>query len=474
MSTSPIGEAPRTLHTDGAAPKLIVDVPQYDRRRLTPAVVHLGVGAFHRAHQAVYFDELAAKGHTAWGIVGVGISRPELGEVLNAQDNLYVVVERSADASTARVVGTIVEYLLLAEDRDSVVRRLADPRTRLVTMTVTGDGYRTDDEPSPVFSAIAEALEIRSRTGLRPFTVLSCDNLPDSGASARQATIAAARLRSDVLAEWVEREATFPSSMVDRITPTTSPELREAIEQEFHVRDSWPVVTEPFSQWVVEDRFCDGRPPLDEVGVRFVDDVTPYKLVKTRLLNGTHSALGYLGALAGCGTTAEAMDTPEIARIVERLMRDEMAPALPDDVEGMELDPYQKVLLERFASPTIADDLSRLCRRGSTKMRDYLLPSLHAAVADGRSAPLLCLVVAAWCRYLQGVDDAGHELTVEDPRLDELQPLARRGAADLLAVEDLFGAAGRDQDIVRCVQKMLESIEQRGVLATIDGILPLA
>jgi mannitol 2-dehydrogenase len=450
-----------------------VSLPRYDRAALLPSVVHLGVGSFHRAHQAVYFDELAGRGESGWGVVGVGIARRELGRILAEQDNLFVVVQRGVEASSARVVGSMVDYLLLADDPKAVTRRLADPRTRLVTMTITGDGYATNDDgpESPVFAAVVTALDARRRAGHRPFTVLSCDNLPDSGAAARRATLAVARRRSPDLAAWIEDTVCFPAGMVDRITPQLTAEQRARIRSEFRITDRSPVVTEPFAQWVIEDCFTDGRPPLETVGVRFVDDVGPYKLIKSRLLNGTHSAIGYLGYLAGHRTTATALADPTIARFVAHLMKDEIAPGLPDRVPGMELDTYQAVLLDRFASPAIADQLERLCRRGSTKMVDYLLPSAHDAARAGRSRSLLALVVGAWCCYLRGRDLHGTPIEVEDPRADELQPLANQGPAALLAVRSIFGDLGQDAEFVDAVCTSVRRLDDAGVQAAIADVV---
>jgi mannitol-1-phosphate/altronate dehydrogenase len=452
-----------------------VAVPHYERNRLVPSVVHLGVGSFHRAHQAVYFDELAARGDTRWGVVGVGVARPELREVLDAQDNLFVVVQRGSEGSSARVVGSLVEYLLLADDPAAVEARLADPRTRLVTMTVTGDGYQVDpataDGGGSVFGPLVAALDARRRAGRPPFTVLSCDNLPDAAEAARRATLTLARARSAELADWIETEVCFPASMVDRITPQTSADAADEVAEEFAVRDRWPVVTEAFAQWVIEDCFTAGRPPLDTVGALFVPDVRPYKLIKTRLLNGSHTALGFLGHLAGHRTTAEAMADRPIARFIEHLMADEVAPALPADVPGMELEPYQAVLLDRFASPAIADRLDRLCRRGSTKMADYLLPSLHDAAAAGRPRRLLTLVVATWCRYLTGSTLTGAPIEVEDPRLEELQPLAQQGPSALLTAADLFGDLGRDPEFVGDVEQLARLLGERGVAAAVEHVL---
>ncbi|MDU0293969.1 mannitol dehydrogenase family protein [Saccharothrix longispora] len=455
---------------NGSAPVDGVLLPCYDRSRLRPAVVHFGVGGFHRAHQAVYFDQLAGLGFTHWGVIGVGMHRPEMGEVLDAQDNLFTVVQRGTGDSEARVVGSMVEYLLLARDPDAVRERLADPRTRLVTLTITADGYRVPDDPEEardtVFGLLVEALDARRRADHAPFTVLSCDNLLDSAEVTREAVLSLARRLDPDLAGWIAERATFPGSMVDRITPTTTPEDRDLVEQDFGVEDRWPVITEPFSQWVIEDAFCNDRPPLDRVGVRFVPDVAPYKVIKSRLLNGAHCALGHVGYLAGHRSTDEAMADPAVADFVERLMREEIAPLLPADVPGMDLDDYCGTLLERFRNPAIADPLSRLCRRGSTKVPDYLLPSLHEALAQGRPADRLTFATAAWMRYLRGVDLAGEPIEVQDARADELREAAVRGGDDpcaLLRFTDVFGDLDRDARCVADLRRFLTALDHDGL-----------
>jgi mannitol-1-phosphate/altronate dehydrogenase len=452
-------------------------VPAYDRSRLRPAVVHFGVGGFHRAHQAVYFDELAELGFTHWGVIGVGMRRPEMGQVLGAQDNLFTVVQRGGRASAARVVGSIVEYLLLSDDPDAVRRRLADPEIQLVTLTITADGYTVPDDAdlarSSVFGLVVDALDVRRRCHDAPFTVLSCDNLPNSAAVARNAVMVLAGRRDPALADWIAERVTFPGSMVDRITPATTVEDRDEVEREFRVDDRWPVITEPFSQWVVEDAFCNDRPPLDRAGVRFVPDVTPYKLIKSRLLNGVHCALGYVGYLAGHRSTDEAMADPVVADFVERLMREEIAPLLPADVPGMELDAYCGSLLERFGNPAIGDQLSRLCRRGSTKMPDYLLPSLHEARRAGRPHARLTFAVAAWLRYLRGVDLDGGPIEVQDARADELRAAAEQGGDDptpLLRFTDVFDDLAEDADCVAELRTNLAALDRDGVRGGVESL----
>lgn len=442
-----------------------VDLPAYNPERLTPAVVHLGFGNFHRAHQAVYFDDLACRGNLDWGVIGVGIRRPEMRQVLGLQGNLFSVIERSAAGDRARVIGSVTEYLLLARQRERVLARLCDQRTRLVTMTITGAGYVEPPSDDSLFAVVAEALEHRRRAGLAPFTVLSCDNLPDSGAAARAAVLRAADPRGPKLVSWVERNVSFPSSLVDRITPATTEVDRDWVESEFGLADAWPVITEPFRQWIIEDQFCNGRPPLDDVGARFVDDVGPYKKIKARLLNGSHSALGYLGTLADFRTTDQAMTDPVIGAFVQRLMAKEVAPTLPRDVPGIDLDEYQASVLRRFRNSAINDDLSRLSARGSRKMPDYVLPSLIEARSAGRPHRMLLVVLAAWLRYLRGSTLSGAAIVTEDPKRDELQGALRsaEGVSAVLGLRDVFGALANDPRLATDVQRLIASIDTEGL-----------
>jgi fructuronate reductase/mannitol 2-dehydrogenase len=465
-----------------------VSVPTYDRTALRPGIVHIGVGGFHRAHQAVYLDELARRGATDWGVLGVGLHSRAIGEVLAAQDGLWTVVERAADGDRATVVGVLTGYLYAPDDPEAVLSALADEGTRVVTLTITSTGYRVDAHsgefdaddphvardledpgtPETVFGYLVEALDRRRRAGLAPFTVLSCDNMPSNGTAARTAVVSFARLRDDDLAAWIEENVAFPSSMVDRITPNTSPEDRDAVAEATGVDDRWPVVTEPFRQWVVEDHFCNGRPPLEEVGVRFVDDVSPYETVKTRLLNAGHSAIAYLGYLAGYRTTADVMADPPFRAFMAGLLA-EIAPSLPG-VPGVDLAEYQATLLDRLANPRMADQLARLSRRGSSKIPNYVLPSVAAAIEDRRPHRLLCLAVAGWLRFLRGADYAGEEVPVQGPRLD-LVPIAQEAGGDagpLLSERAVFDRFGQDPRFAECVQRALTALDEQGPREVIE------
>jgi fructuronate reductase/mannitol 2-dehydrogenase len=463
-----LSEATLAGHAGGAA------LPGYDRSRLAPAVVHIGLGAFHRAHQAAYFDELARSGAGAWGITGVSLRRPAVPRALAAQDGLYTLLARDAEGESCRVVGSLRGTLYAPDDPGRVLATLADTRTQLVTLTVTGDAYAAaaadPGRRDSAFGYIVEALARRRAAGAGPFTVLSCDNIADNGAATRAAVLAHAGLRDDVLARWIERHAAFPASMVDRITPCATPADAERAAARLGLADRSPVVTEAFTQWVIEDAFAGVRPPLEEVGVAFVSQVAPYRLAKTRLLNGAHCALGYLGTLAGHRTTAGAMADPRIRAYVTRLMHEEIAPLLPG-LPGLDVTAYCRALLRRLANPAIADPLTRLCARGSTKMPAYLLPSLAEALAGERPHAALALAVAAWLRCLRGTDLAGAPIEILDDRADRLCALAALGGDDprpVLSERDVFGDLGSRPGFAAAVEEALRDLAQRGP-AALDG-----
>jgi fructuronate reductase/mannitol 2-dehydrogenase len=407
---------------------------------------------------------------------------------LVSQDFLFTVVERHTDIENAHVIACMKECLFAPERPTAVLLRLSDPMTRVVTLTITGDGYHLDsggrfrpeesavrhdlahpDRPETWFGHVVRALALRRDAGLPGFTVLSCDNLTDSGAAARAAVMGFAESCDPSLARWIDRHVAFPNSMVDRITPGTDDDLRALVENRFGVEDICPVATEPYTQWVIEDEFCNGRPPLEDVGVQFVNDVVPYKTLKSRLLNGTHSGMAYLGYLAGHRTTAEAVEDRVMRDFITGLMREEIAPLLPA-VPGIDVDDYVSTLLDRLANRSIADRLDRLCGRGSTKVPAYVLPSIVEARRRGGPTTLLTLAVAGWFRYLRGTDMSGAEIDIKDPRLTDLQQLARRGGPDpgpLLTARSVMGPLSDDLTARLELRTALEDIDRLGPLAAI-------
>ena len=465
-------------------------MPTYDRSRLKPGVVHIGVGGFHRAHQAVYLDELAQRRVSMdWGVVGVGLNSPDMRAALAPQDFLYTVVQHGPGSDDVRIVGAMRDCLLARDRPEAVLEVLAAETTRLVTLTVTGGGYRLDpatgelaaDAPEVVHDLrhpslpltlpgyLVEALDRRRRRGVAPFTVLSCDNVPRNGSAARASVTGLAGLRDGGLGAWIEERVAFPHSVVDRITPTTTTDARRSLASVHGVEDRWPVTTENYTQWVVEDRFCNERPPLEEVGVDFVADVAPFELVKKRLLNGTHCAIGFLGLLAGHRTTTQVMADPLLAAYVGRLMDDEIAPLLPP-VPGLDLRAYTASVRSRLGNPRMADRLTRLSARSSTKMPAYLLPSLAAARTSGRSSELLNLAVAAWLVCLCEPDG----IEVRDAHATRLRTLARDGGDDprpLLRERWLFGELGEDEVLSRSLRTAMRALRRHGARAVVGSAL---
>ncbi len=473
-----------------------VAVPSYDRKRLAPAIVHIGVGGFHRAHQAVYLDDLAGQGITLdWGEHGVGLlpSDEHMAEALIPQDCLYTVVTRDAAGDSARVIGSMTDYLFAPDNRTRVLDLLADAATRIVSLTITEGGYNIDsltghfdmdnpviqhdmhhpDMPSSVFGYICAALDRRRRAGYPPFTVLSCDNLQGNGTIARTAITSFARLWDDSLANWIEANVAFPNGMVDRITPQTTTSDRAFVAETFGIEDAWPVMSEPFTQWVIEDTFCNGRPPLEHVGAQVVSDVHPYETMKLRLLNASHQAMGYLGYLAGYRYIHDVIADADFRAFIARLMVDEVAPLLPP-VPGIDLARYQQTLLERFANPKIRDQVARICTDGSDRIPKFLLPSLAEALHQGRPHRLLTLALAGWIRYLRGVDEAGQEINIVDRLASELRVRVTEGGDNPRAVLNLrsvFGDLGRNETFVSELAAARRDLDARGAKATVSAYL---
>jgi len=467
--------------------------PGYDRRAVRHGIVHFGVGGFHRAHQAMYVDALLNAGAgDGWGIVGVGLLPADrrMRDVLAAQDGLYTLVEKRADgSSSARVVGSIVRYLYAPDDPEAVVATLAHPATRWVTMTVTEGGYNVHrvsgdfdpdgpgiaadladpTRPRTVFGFVVEALARRRALGLEPFAVVSCDNVQGNGAVARAAFAGFARLRDSGLAMWIEDRVAFPSSMVDRITPATTDDDVQLVRDRYGLADGWPVVCEPFTQWVLEDDSPAGRPPLEQVGVQVVDDVAPYELMKLRLLNASHQALAYAGYLAGYRYVHEATADPAFADFIREYMQREARPTL-QPVPGVDLDEYVEGLVERFANPEIRDTLVRLAVDASERIPKFLLPVLRAQLAAGGPIARSVAVLACWARYAEGVDEAGAPIELVDPAAADLAAAARRQREDPLAFvrqRHVFGDLVDDDRFCSAYLRAFRTLREEGARALV-------
>lgn len=473
-------------------------IPAYDRATVTVGIVHFGVGAFHRAHQAMYLDLLLAAGteHARWGICGVG-TRPadaQMRDALVPQDGLYTLTLKHPDGAVqTSVIGSIVDYLYAPDDPEAVVERLAHPDTAIASLTVTEGGYNfspatgefdaTNPEivadvelagtPRTVFGLITEALARRRDRGLQSFTVMSCDNIQGNGDMARSTFLAFARLRDPELAEWIAEHTRFPNSMVDRITPATPSGLAAEVEQRVGVHDRWPVVAEPFTQWVLEDSFSAARPPLERVGVQVVDDVAPYELMKLRLLNAGHQALCYFGYLLGYRFVHDAAADPDLRTLLYRYMHTEARPTL-HDLPGVDVDDYIDTLLERFANPAVADTIARLCQDSSDRIPKWLLPVIRERIAAGGRADLAAAVVASWTRYAEGVDEAGEPIEVVDTQSTVMGPLARESRTDELAFVShraLFGDLVDHPEFTEPYLAALRSLRGDGARATLRKVL---
>jgi len=470
--------------------------PEYDRAEVTTGVVHFGVGGFHRAHQALFHDRLMNEGKALdWGICGVGVMPADerMRDVMRDQDGLYTLVEKHADGSLdPRVIGSITEYLYAPDDPEAVIEKLADPATRIVSLTVTEGGYNLDDgtgefveddpevahdleegaTPKTVFGLVTEALARRREREIVPFTVMSCDNLQGNGTLARTAFTAFAQLRDAELGAWIEREVRFPNGMVDRITPATTDEDIEEVNERFDVEDRWPVVCEPFIQWVLEDSFTAGRPPYEDAGVQVVDDVEPYELMKLRLLNASHQAIAYFGYLCGYRLVHDAAQDPLFQDLLARYMDEEATPTLAP-VPGVDLDDYKRTLIERFSNPGVRDTVPRLCAESSDRIPKWLLPVVRAQLESGGEITRSAAIVASWARYAEGVDEDGEAIEIVDRRAEKLTEIAKRQRDEptaFIANRDLFGDLADDERFAEAYLTALRSLHEHGARATLEAL----
>lgn len=455
-----------------------IATPSYDRSAVGVGIVHFGVGGFHRAHQAMYVDQLLERGlATDWGICGVGVlpADRKMADVMAAQDGLYTLIAMNPDGSReARVIGSIVDYRYAPDDPEAVIELIAAPTTRIVSLTITEGGYSIADAgPDSVFGLVTAALERRRDRGLGSPTIVSCDNIEGNGHVAREAFTSFARDHHPGLAEWMDEHTRFPNSMVDRITPATAPDVIDALATDFGVEDQWPVAAEPFTAWVLEDDFSDGRPPFEEVDVLLVDDVTPYELMKLRLLNASHQALCYFAYLAGYRLVHDAAGDPLFARFLRRYMDEEGTPTLLP-VPGIDLPEYKQTLIERFANPGVRDTIVRLCFASSDRIPKWLLPVIRENLRTGAPIAMATATVASWARYAEGVDEDGEPIDVQDPLADTLVPIAQRQReAPLAFVEntDVFGDLAQQPRFAEEYLATLESLHANGSRATLERLV---
>ncbi len=439
------------------------------RAGLRAGIVHIGVGNFHRAHLAVYLDDLMSKGLAHdWAIIGAGVRATDarMRDALAAQDYLSTVIELDPAGKSARRIGAMIDFLPVDADNHSLIARMAQGDIRIVSLTVTEGGYYVDPAsgqfdprhpdivadgnnpaaPATAFGAIVAALRQRRAAGEMPFTVMSCDNLPGNGDVTRDAVVGLARLSDPELAAWIEGHVAFPNAMVDRITPATGPREREIAASFGLGDDPVPVTCEPFRQWVIEDRFPAGRPPFEGLGVTFTDQVHAFEMMKIRILNGGHAIIAYAGGLKGIHYVHEAMADPTIRAFLDKIETTEIIPLVPP-VPQTDLAEYKALILGRFSNPEVADTVRRLCLDGSNRQPKFILPSIRDALARGLPADGLILAHAMWARYCAGIDEAGQVIEPNDPDWDRLTALAQEARVDpqaWLQQGDLYGDLARN------------------------------
>lgn len=479
----------RTLPADVAG-------PTYDRALLRPGILHVGLGNFHRAHQAVYCDDLLnAGGDPAWGILGAGVMPADgaMRQDLIDQDCLFSVTEMSAAGEAVRVVGAMCGFLPVEQGHGAILKAMAEPATRIVSLTVTEGGYFVSAEtggfnpdhpairadianlaqPATVFGAIVAGLRARRAAGAAAFTVMSCDNLPHNGDVTRAVVLGVAQGQDPDLARWIADTVAFPNGMVDRITPATTEERRAALARTHGIEDARPVFCEPFRQWVLEDHFTAGRPALDQTGVQFVTDVTPYEHMKIRMLNGGHAIIAYPAGLLGIDYVHQAMAHPLISAFFDKVQRDEIYPVV-SPVPGTTQEDYHALLRERLANPEIKDTIPRLCFDGSNRQPKFIVPSVLDNLAAGRAVSGLALESALWCRYCFGENETGGTIAPNDPSWEGLQSRARE-AKDRpgvwLEMKDIYGDLGSQPGFLAAFSGWLERLHQQGTEAALRAYL---
>lgn len=462
-------------------------LPPYDRSRLTPGIVHIGLGNFHRAHMAVYLDDLFAQGRDLdWAIIGAGVRPTDaaMRDALKAQDCLSTVIELDPRGKTARRIGAMIDFLPVEPDNASLVAAMARPAIRIVSLTVTEGGYYVDpatgefdpshpdmladarapDAPATAFGAILAALRARRAAGVPPFAVMSCDNLPGNGHVTRAAVTGLARLSDPALADWVADHVAFPNGMVDRITPATGPRERAMAAAFGLAADPVPVTCEPFRQWVLEDDFPSGRPALERVGVTFSADVHAFEAMKIRILNGGHAIIAYPGGVQGIEFVHEAMADPTIRTFLDRVETTEILPVVPP-VPSQDLNDYKALIIERFSNPEVADTQRRLCLDGSNRQPKFIIPSIRDNLARGVMPRGLILASALWCRYCFGVDERGAEIAPNDPNWDRLRATsarARENPVEWLRQREIYGDLSEDAGFVKAFGQALDAVWSKG------------
>lgn len=489
-----IQDQPLSNATLSALPKDIV-VPVYDRAALTPGIVHIGVGNFHRAHQAWYLHQLMQQGMAHdWAIVGAGVRAYDetQRQKLAAQDYLTTLIELSPTGQGTEVVGSMIDYTAIEAGNLPLIAQMAKPEIRIVALTVTEGGYYIDPAtkgfdaghedilfdaknprtPGTAFGAMIEALRQRRDAGTGPFTALSCDNLQGNGDILRQTVVSLAKLSDPELAAWIDENASFPTSMVDCIVPATGP-TELALARSLGVDDAAPVTHESFRQWVIEDDFCAGRPDWDKAGATFTDDVHGYEAMKIRILNGGHQVIAGAGDMLSLETIADCMGNEDVAGLFGKIARTEIAP-LVNPVPEMTSAGYVDLVARRFANPKIVDTTRRVAFDGSSRHPGFIVPTIKDGLKNGTPVEGLALVSAIWARMCAGTREDGSEIEANDPHWDDLQTVAKAAKNEpslWLAQKQYYGDLGDDPRFADAFAKWLPMIWEKGTKAAIQRFL---
>ncbi|WJD49126.1 MULTISPECIES: mannitol dehydrogenase family protein [unclassified Enterobacter] len=474
-----------------------VRLPQYDRSLLRSRIVHFGFGAFHRAHQALLTDRVLNARGGDWGICEISLfSGDRLMTQLREQEHLFTVLEKGATGNEAIIVGAVHECLNAKLDSlPAIIEKFCEPQVAIVSLTITEKGYCIDPatgkldlnqprivhdlqnptEPHSAPGILVEALARRRDRGLAPFTVLSCDNIPDNGHVVKNAVLGMAQQRSAELAQWINDKVSFPGTMVDRIVPAATDESLAEITRTLGVEDPCAISCEPFIQWVVEDNFVAGRPAWEVAGVQLVQDVLPWEQMKLRMLNGSHSFLAYLGYLAGFAHISDCMQDTHFRRAARRLMLEEQAPTLR--ITDVDLTAYADSLIDRFANPALQHRTWQIAMDGSQKLPQRMLDGIRVHLQRGTPWPLLALGVAGWMRYVSGVDDAGQAIDIRDPLVEKFRAIVETSEPDdrvpaLLTLTEIFGSdLPADPAFVNAIQAAWQQIADKGAhQAVIDTL----
>ena len=474
-------------------------LPKYDRSKLRAGIFHFGVGGFHRAHQAVVIDNLLEKGlANDWAICGVGVLPIDqrMRDVMREQKGLYtLVVKENTGKFSYRVIGSIIEYLFAPDDVDLVIERLAQPEARIVSLTITEGGYNIDPttvefdvnlvrddinnhtKPKTVYGIIVEALRRRKERGMKGFTIMSCDNLQENGLMARKAFHGFAKAVDPALSEWMEENVTFPNSMVDRITPVTADSDRDTTSEKLGITDSWPVVCEPFSQWILEDSFVAGRPPYEKEHevVQIVEEVLPYEMMKLRLLNGSHQGTTFFGFLMDQKYIHEVTASKLFVSYLKAYMEEATTTLRP--LPGINLDKYKATLIDRFQNPYIRDTIARVGADGSDHMVRFVIPVIKDRLAKGKSIYLSTAVFASFAKCLNEVTENGNFLLVVDRMKDKLDILAKKLQIDATAIRDeheIFGDVVRNDVFVSTFKEIYDKLGTDGSQKTLNWLVAKA